>query len=728
MTVSSLEMCMPGLNRSRSQRSIVQGGRLALLLTALLVAPVVHALDPAHDASWAIDCSSCHTTHSSAGGSLTTVGGNGNLCLSCHLIGGVAEAFPFVDADQALPGPGLPSGTVPSGTSHRWDAGAAGHIKSDPGNTSEGGVAPGGVFNGKFSKTYTLTITASGDVGTAVFSWNDTLPLGGSGVGLTIGVDVPLDEGVTVTFVDGAASPSFLGGDIWRIFVRTDLLPPTDPAMSARLEDGRTMCSTCHDQHKQAREPFDASAPPYGGAGTGEGRHFMRIDNDEGNMCNDCHSVRTVTASADGSHPVGLSVPGSGNYQPPSTLPLDPVDRVVCMTCHQLHDSPADDGSLLRSADRVGLCVECHTLADTATPAAHFDSGSTGALWPGGQYGSTFPAITDTNQTATCAGCHLAHGWPDTADTDRDYPRLQLDLEESLCFTCHDGSPASADVWTDFEKSSIHPVGLASEVHQIGEPAIVAARHVECEDCHGPHEAVGRINLPGAATVPRPASGPLEGVQGVNLAGNSVRPASYEYELCFRCHADSPNLPSPSTPRQFPESNLRLEFNGSLASYHPVAMAGTNASVPSLADGWDESSLMSCTTCHNNDDGPVAGGLGANGPHGSEQPHLLERSYLTTDGTNFDEANFAMCFKCHSWTEIESDSSFSDHKKHISGEDTPCNVCHDPHASAKPKLINFDTSVVSPSNAGTLSYVSTGTHSGSCTLNCHGKNHQNWTY
>jgi len=725
MTGSSLEMCMPGLNRSRSQRPIVQGGWLALLLTALLVVPVAHALDPAHDASLNIDCSSCHTTHSSAGGSLTTVGGNGNLCLSCHVAGGFAGGLQFVDADQALPGPGLPSGTAPSGTSHRWDAGAAGHIKPDAGNTSVGEVVPGGAFNGRFPKTYTLTLTSTGDVGTAAFSWNDTL--GGSGTGLTTGTDVPLDEGVTASFGDADAPPSFVSGDVWRIFVRTEILSPASPEMSSRLEDGRAMCSTCHDEHKQARAPFDPSAPPYGGPGTGEGRHFMRIDNDEGAMCNDCHGLRVVQFARDGSHPVDVTVPGSGGTQPPTTLPLDPNGRIACMTCHQLHYSPTDDGSLLRSADRVGLCVECHTLADTSTPAAHLDPSSSGALWPGGQYGSTFPAITDTSQTATCAGCHQAHGWPDTDNTVQDYPRLQVDFEENLCYTCHDGSPADADVRTDFLKSSAHPLSLVSGVHQVGEPATVTARHVECEDCHGPHDAVARVNLPGAATVPRPASGPIEGVRGVNLAGNEVNPASFEYELCFRCHADSPNLPSPSTLRQFPESNLRLEFNGSLASYHPVAMAGTNAAVPSLINGWDETSLMSCTTCHNNDDGPVAGGTGANGPHGSGFPSLLERRYETADGQQFNQQKYAMCFKCHSWSGLAGGNSFDDHSKHVSGERTPCNVCHDPHASALPKLINFDTSVVSPFN-GTLEYRSTGVHNGTCTLTCHGEDHEDWSY
>ncbi|HSN55304.1 MAG TPA: cytochrome c3 family protein [Candidatus Sulfomarinibacteraceae bacterium] len=710
----------PAAGRSRA---------VATAVLALLIAPAAAALDPPHDASEAVDCSSCHTTHTSPGGSLTTVGGNANLCLSCHVVGGTAAAFAFVDADQALPGPGLPPGTPPRGTSHRWDSGAAGHVSADAGNSSAGTVVPGGNFSGRVPKTYTLTVAASGDAGSAVFSWDDTL--GGGASGVLTGVGIALDQGVTATFVDGDASPSFVAGDVWRIFVRTDLDPPATAAMAARLENGRAMCSTCHNQHSQLRTPFDPAAPAYGGPGTGDGRHFMRVDNTDGSMCVDCHSVRDVATSVDGSHPVGLPVPAAAGYQPPATLPLDPTDRVVCLTCHQVHSAATADGSLLRSADRTGLCVQCHTLADTASPASHLEGGAAGTLWPGGQYGSTFPAITDPAQQGTCGNCHQAHGWPDAGAPGRDYPLLQVDLEEALCDTCHDGAPAAASVRSDFQKSSIHPLGLASEVHEPGEPAIVADRHVECADCHDPHRATARVDLPGPATGPRPASGPLAGVRGVSAAGIEVDPADFEHELCFRCHADSPGLPAAPTQRQFPSSNVREEFAGSFASYHPVVVAGTNSFVPSLiaASGWTTDSLMSCTTCHNNDDGPAAGGTGANGPHGSDWPHLLERRYDTADDNSpYNIAKYALCFKCHLSSSIMGGNSFNDHSKHISGERTPCNVCHDPHASRDyPKLINFDTSVVS-ALGGTLEFVSLGPGEGECTLRCHGKDHNGLGY
>jgi len=488
------------------------------------------------------------------------------------------------------------------------------------------------------------------------------------------------------------------------------------------------MCSTCHDQHRQTAEPFGPAVPAYAGPGTGAGRHFQRIDNSRSEMCVDCHAARNVASASLGSHPVGVTIPG-GKYRSPSLVPLDALEnRVRCQSCHVVHNAPAANGALARVANTTALCTDCHTLADTASPASHM-SATAGVLWPGGQYGSAFPQITDTSARGSCANCHQPHGWPNAANISTDYPRLLVDAEEKLCFTCHDtNGPARRSLQPEFAKASVHPVASFDGVHAPGEAAISQTRHVECDDCHNSHQSKARVSVPGASTTRRPATGPLAGVRGVDVFGSEVNPAQYEFEICLRCHGDSPGKPAGPTPRQFTETNVRLEFGGSYPSYHAVAAAGRNASVPSLLTGWSAASYLSCTSCHNNNAGPANGGTGPNGSHGSTNARMLERTYTTADNTTYSQARYSLCFKCHSATSIIGNQSFKEHSKHISSERTPCNVCHDPHASSgASKLINFDTRVVT-AYGGKIEYRSTGTFRGQCTLTCHGAAHNAWSY
>ncbi len=700
----------------------------------------VWAVDPPHEFMVLPDdpCASCHTPHESPGGSLTSVLGNANLCISCHNPGGPAAALPFATGDQAIPGPGLPPSVSPSGNSHRWDSGPSGWVEVVAGNSSPGTVTSGGAFTGRFAKTYTLTIDSSGDAGVATFSWSATTPGGGSGSGTT-GTDVALDEGITVTFTDGGSSPSFVAGDQWRIYVRTDLNDPTEPQMLVRLEDGKVMCSTCHDQHSQRDEPFtpyNTTAPPYSGPGTGAGRMFQRVDNDAAQICVDCHSPRDVDTSADGSHPVGPNSalacetchgPGVTNIPDISITPTGPVMEVVCLSCHQPHYAPTSDGSLGRQVNTNTMCTNCHILADTATPASHID-GTTGVLWPGGQYGSNFPAITDSGKTGFCTNCHWPHGWPDDETPAQDYTLLLVDEEENLCFTCHDGTPVAPSIMAEFSKSSNHPLGLTDGTHTPSEATLVNSpdRHVECADCHNSHQATPRVDLPGPTTSPRPASGPLAGVRGIDLSGAAVDPAAFEYELCFRCHGDSTGKPAAPTPRQFPETNVRLEFSGGgdfRKSFHSVAVDNTGSHpVPSLRTGWSTSSKTACTTCHNNDSGVANGGSGPNGPHGSIRPNLLEKRYETGVG-NYSQSRYDLCFECHDPNVIfDKDRSFEDHERHVVDKDMSCNYCHDPHgASSQRFLINFDTSVSFPTG-GRLEFEApedSGDGRGRCWVDCH---------
>ncbi len=438
----------------------------------------VLALDPPHNDANA--CDNCHILHNAQDLNLAVLSGNANLCQSCHQSGGPATAKALPASDQAVTWPGLPAGTNATGSSHRWDSSVSGRVVS-LGGTSTGTILAGGLYTGVYPKTYTLTIATAGNAGAATFNWTATSPGGGSGTAVLTGSNVALDSGTTASFINGTGV-SFQTGDRWNIFVRPGLNQPTDTNLLVRMTNGLIACSTCHNPHDQSLAPFDPAAPAYTVSGTGAGRHYMRIANDTEQLCAQCHASRNVTSATAGSHPVGVTVTSGTGYKAPTTVPLEKgTSKIRCETCHKVHFAGTSDGSLNRLGSINAVCTDCHTLADTTSPAAHLDPAS-GVLWPGGQNGSTFPTNTVVSQKGACINCHQPHGWPNAASPGSDYPQLLVETaDNNLCFTCHDtDGPAAKVVQADFAKTIHHPVATAEQR---------PGREVACVDCHNPHQA-----------------------------------------------------------------------------------------------------------------------------------------------------------------------------------------------------------------------------------------------
>jgi predicted CXXCH cytochrome family protein len=333
--------------------------------------------------------------------------------------------------------------------------------------------------------------------------------------------------------------------------------------------------------------------------------------------------------------------------------------------------------------------------------------------------------LAATSQTRTvgansCANCHAPHNTPGAGKH-----LLRTTREEQTCFTCHNGGVSTKNLAAEFNKISAHPVLQSSHLHQSGEDSMTAPRHVACADCHNSH-ATTTADRPGPHI-----AGALNRVQGVSRSGAPLQNATREYELCFRCHSDNVSGGAATISRHIPETNTRLEFNPLNKSFHPVTAVGKNPNVPSLLPPYTTGSQIQCTDCHNNDQGPGAGGTGPAGPHGSAFAPLLERQLITTDRTPESAAAYALCYKCHSRSSLLADQSFRFHRKHIVDERTACSTCHDAHGVASnPHLINFNRDYVSPASNGKLEFRANtvGPMSGTCTLSCHGVDHQDWSY
>lgn len=411
----------------------------------------------------------------------------------------------------------------------------------------------------------------------------------------------------------------------------------------------------------------------------------------------------------------------------PSTLTgpvkLDSNGQVQCDSCHDPHNDQYGDFLVMDNSGSA-LCIVCHN-EPTWPVSAHAQSAKILSATvlatlspPAPAKMSTLSGVKNTVAAMGCETCHASH----RAGSKQFLMKFQR--QEQTCYVCHDGQTASKNVAADFQKFSVHPIMLGSGMRDpTADPVNPPVRQVTCTDCHDPHAAT---TTPG---ITPNASGALTGVTGVSAAGAVVQPIQFEYELCFRCHGDSVARGPATVPRQFVQTDTRLQFFTANQSFHPVEARGKNPNVPSLISPWLTSSIIACTDCHNSDSSPNAGGSGANGPHGSMFAPILEKNLNLVDFQPETPQAYDLCYKCHSRTSILANQSFKFHSTHVVNDQTACTTCHDSHGVADaPHLINFNTTYVTPSTSGRIQYVSTGTFHGNCTLTCHGKDHENASY
>lgn len=466
-----------------------------------------------------------------------------------------------------------------------------------------------------------------------------------------------------------------------------------------------------------------------------------------------------------GHHPVSFSYLDSlPNVElqplPPDELVFGGGDELHCSTCHDPHNDQF--GKFLVKDNRYSaLCITCHQVTDWASSAHATSTESVAGLLP--RPPKTWPAWTQLDEWG-CEACHTPHFAPTAEQLLNFTPDPPTPFS---CTSCHAATPPDpphaaglpggleldnrhgrfgrTDIAGQVQKFSAHPESTtlpAGLSRGLGSGSRADLGAVGCSDCHNPHVANDQ------PADPPYVSGALRGVPGVDRNGAQVFPATYEYEICFRCHGD--NTPdSEFVPRVVASTNTRLDFDVNSASFHPVVETANAVDVPSLPSSLSPrmraSDRIGCTSCHADDEG------GSRGPHGSDFAPILKERYETVDGTGESYENYALCYRCHERTSILADQSFrartfrttpsgGGHSGHLAAG-APCSACHDPHGvptsgneAFRPTgdhthLINFDTRIVAPLPGGLPpAFKDNGSRSGSCTLVCHGVTHTATSY
>ena len=417
--------------------------------------------------------------------------------------------------------------------------------------------------------------------------------------------------------------------------------------------------------------------------------------------------------------------------------PYASMQTDTCARCHRMHSAQTSNSLLADVKTPDTLCLSCHD--GTGAPGPNVQA----------QYAS---AMTGGKPVAG-----FSH------NVDAVIPNSHTDL-----ISDEEGATARIDEFKD-----------------------ASNRHALCVDCHNPHSASGSPTstmesdgwTPGGSITGATGVAVTNGTPASNVTYSfmdALTPATRmtkEYQLCFKCHSGYTKLPAGQT-------DTAVEFNPAAGSYHPIEAAGANTSPAmqgSLAGAspyklWSFTvgQTVRCAHCHASGTTPL---LDSNGqpvldannrqipvptdPHAAPATSPKRTGLLLADyeqnplaRPSFSSgAPYQLCFSCHSTVPFQQEAAtkpvstnFRFHNKHVLGEKVPCAECHyrshstavkvtpeQPFADATVSLSNAGLVAFAPDvepygSSGILEFTKTGVSSGSCTLNCHGEQHDGWDY
>lgn len=393
----------------------------------------------------------------------------------------------------------------------------------------------------------------------------------------------------------------------------------------------------------------------------------------------------------------------------PSSVRLDSDGQMQCTACHNPHNDQYGK-FMVMSGLGGALCISCHQKTNWGGSSHALSTSTWNGAAPDPWPRSSYTTVADN----ACGSCHRPHsaGHPQRL--------LNYSVEETTCLVCHSGTVAAKNILTDLNKPYRHPVFSYTGIHDPAENySGPVSKHVECVDCHNPHQA--NSTLYAAPLVP----GRLLGVPAVTTANSYISAASYEYEICFKCHGALINnvLPTTAYPRVNTITDNRIKFATTNPSFHPVMGPLNKISDNMLIAPWVKGSVIYCTDCHGSDSS------GIRGSHGSIYPHILVRKFETSEvsAISYTTDDYALCFGCHNATTLfGSNTKFRQHNTHVRThtQKDRCVYCHDPHGSPNNLgMINFDLRVVSKNGSNPIQYNPPVTSKKSCVLVCHGMVH-----
>jgi predicted CXXCH cytochrome family protein len=365
-----------------------------------------------------------------------------------------------------------------------------------------------------------------------------------------------------------------------------------------------------------------------------------------------------------------------------SAKPHAPVKEKDCFACHQQKNKvhPLLSGKSWQLTAKVpALCSQCHN--------------------PFGKKNVMHPPVKD----GECLACHKPHGGSG---------RFLLEVGENqtdLCLGCHDSAP--------FKQKFMHG------------PVAVGA----CTKCHAPHESAEKNLLEGPV---RNLCLKCHADFAKSLKESKVAHAPVKDGPCTSCHNPHGSSDSKLLKRKMPDLCVEchvkigkklagvkvphkpLQQQGSCTSCHSAHYSQSKGLLP-----LDEMAI--CLRCHDKDKmgtpplrnikkelagkkylhGPIEMGecKTCHDPHGSDNYRMLQGSYPVDLYVPYKDGIYGLCLSCHEknllrFADTTIYTKFRNGKRNLhyvhvvnSRKGRTCRICHQPHASTGPKLINKES-------------------------------------
>jgi predicted CXXCH cytochrome family protein len=718
------------------------------------------------------NCNQCHIFHDAPGVTLTNVGGNANLCISCHNPAGNASSKPFANADKAVPSV--------SGTSHSWDIPSV-------------------------NATYETNLTTIPDMLTRVV--NDTIVCStchdqhtSAGIGFlrtsnngdAMCKDCHSPRNVGIYTNDNTNNKG--SHPVGLAYNGADSRFNAAPT-SMQIVNGKIECLSCHQMHF---------------ANTNDGT-LLRANNDA-NFCTDCHAYKShksmdcaVCHQTHNNNKANIymirnsiTTPNSGNRTVSFIAETGTNSFAdgngsydgICEVCHTtpIHHTNTDDGGTHQDATNCTTChphnsrffpqTQCLSCHNSAQGSRRIITGASGDFVRTSHH-------ADNVKAKDCVICHYMgnhmNGTVQLMDPDLrdllvyDYDSGNKSTVENFCINCHDADGVNGDL-TPFTDNIIVPLvdntkwassshknstytcmdchdnGHGSNKDKMLEPYAYAGdasadpmndEEEFCENCH---------KSSGVASTDIESEFNRTHTHQVNEVNQSSTNSGLE---CINCH--NPHYNTATYPTSNPDNtdnNWTQIIDGDrdfcLKCHDGSPPAGITFPATSYGTGWDKSNYVGsrhdqvinsgetnyvgvvedCSFCHEHH--------GANGTanntftgiytmlKGKYDKSGSSGSFSCNNWDNTEEGDYQLCWDCHNRDLISSDNGgFDEHRKHVDGEGAPCILCHDVHNAydaGEPSLINFEYSSspvmgvdVDP-NGNSLSNMFVGSV---CNLRCH---------